>query len=450
MADDDARTTSDAAPAAPVAHRIDQQPRYVFESWPVSAMTPHPQQARTRTITDESLGYLGASMQQLGVTDEISVNRRTGHVISGHQRLKILAADGHQNIRVKVYDVSPQLEDAMFWEANNPKAAGTYTPEAPEVLLELKDELGDAYADLGLGALEVSLSEDEAPHRDDYHTHPDHIPAQPLETDVKLGELYLLGNHRLVCGDATDARHVHLLLGLEIPFMLVTDPPYGIEYEPNWRADASEAGYLDRGGTRRSLPVPNDDRADWTPAWRLFAGDVAYVWHASLRAHEVRQSLQAAGFDIRAQIVWAKTHFPIGRGHYHWRHELLWYAVRQKATARWCGDRTQSTVWNIGLDESVPGAHSTQKPVECMIRPIQNHGQPGDGIYDPFVGTGTTIIACQMAGRRCFAMDINPQFVQICINRWEAFTGLKAERVAPVVVPAVDVAPVVEGECGRQ
>jgi DNA modification methylase len=166
---------------------------------------------------------------------------------------------------------------------------------------------------------------------------------------------------------------------------------------------------------RRVGTVENDGRADWTDAWRLFPGDVAYVWHADRHASEVQMSVEAAGFEIRAQVVWAKPRFAISRGHYHWQHEPCWYAVRKGATASWAGDRSQTTLWQIALDKNVEGGHSTQKPMECMERPIRNHH--GD-VYEPFCGSGTTVIAAARQGRRCFAVEISPAYCDVIRKRW--------------------------------
>lgn len=178
----------------------------------------------------------------------------------------------------------------------------------------------------------------------------------------------------------------------------------------------------------------NDDRADWREAWALSPSDVAYVWHGGLHAAVVEASLEAASFELRAQIVWVKQALVLSRGDYHWQHEPCWYGVRRGATAQRVGDRKQTTVWEIpnanlhsgGTKDDADTDHSTQKPVECMERPIRNHA--GD-VYDPFVGSGTTLIAAERQGRRCFAMEIEPRYAQVAIERWEAFTGRKAERV---------------------
>jgi DNA modification methylase len=174
--------------------------------------------------------------------------------------------------------------------------------------------------------------------------------------------------------------------------------------------------------------VSNDDNADWSAAWSLFPGDVAYIWHAGNKAHIVADSLLATGFDVRAQIIWAKHQFVIGRGHYHPHHEPCWYVVRNKqgATGHWSGDRKQSTLWAIPKPLNSETGHSTQKPIECMRRPICNNSSPGQAIYEPFSGSGTTIMAGELTGRHIHAIELNPQYVDVTVERWQNFTGQQA------------------------
>jgi DNA modification methylase len=127
-------------------------------------------------------------------------------------------------------------------------------------------------------------------------------------------------------------------------------------------------------------------------------------------------------------VIWRKPRFIISRGHYHWQHEPCWYAVRKGGSAKWCGDRSQSTVWDIALkDGGEDTNHSTQKPVECMARPIRNHGGKDDDVYDPFLGSGTTIIAAEQLGRRCYGLELSPAYCDVIVARWEKLTGRKAE-----------------------
>lgn len=247
-------------------------------------------------------------------------------------------------------------------------------------------------------------------------------------TLTQPGDVWLMGRHRLACGDATDPAIVALALDGALPHLMVTDPPYGVNYDPAWRSKIVDAA----SGRRKSVgaigTVANDDNADWRLAWALFPGDVAYVWHGALHGDVVRASLEAVRFVIRSQIIWDKGRLIISRGHYHWRHEPCWYAVRKGRTARWAGDRKQMTVWQIPHRRSETG-HGTQKPLLAMQRPMENHTRIGDAVYDPFVGSGTTIIAAEMIGRVCLAIEIDPVYVDVAVKRWEAHTGCRAVRL---------------------
>ena len=202
---------------------------------------------------------------------------------------------------------------------------------------------------------------------------------------------------------------------------MVSDPPYGVTYDPSWRARAGVN--LNPGKLGK---VVNDDQADWSAAWALFTGDVAYVWHAGKYASVVQASLEKCEFEIRSQIIWAKDRFALSRGDYHWQHEPCWYAVRRKARGCWSGDRSQSTLWNIPAREDQGFGHGTQKPVECMRRPIANNSSAGQAVYDPFVGSGTTIIAGEMTGRCVYGLELNPAYVDVAVIRWQSFTGKTA------------------------
>jgi len=249
----------------------------------------------------------------------------------------------------------------------------------------------------------------------------DEVPDPPASPITKPGDLWLLGEHRLLCGDSTSATDVARLLDGAVPFLMVTDPPYGVEYDPEWRMDAGLTG-----NTARMGKVTNDDRADWTEAWKLFPGDVAYVYHAGLFASTVQQSLERAGFAIRAQIIWAKDRMAISRGDYHWQHEPCWYAVRDGRKSHRTDDRTQTTLWSIPARDDSGHGHGTQKPIECMERPVRNH--LADTVYEPFAGSGTTVIACERTVRACMAMEISPAYCDVAVQRWEALTGKKASR----------------------
>ena len=219
-------------------------------------------------------------------------------------------------------------------------------------------------------------------------TDEDEVPEVAEVAVSQPGDIWQLGPHRIACGDSRDADLVTVTFCGHVPQLMVTDPPYGVEYDPEWRHRRGV------NNSARTGKIKNDEIADWTPTWDLFPGEIAYVWHGALRSTIVAESLAKSGFTIRAQIIWAKERLVMSQGDYHWQHEPCWYAVRKKGN--WTGDRKQTTLWTIpsgGQDAETK--HATQKPVECMRRPMLNNSSPGQAIYEPFLGSGTTLIAAQ-------------------------------------------------------
>lgn len=267
-------------------------------------------------------------------------------------------------------------------------------------------------------------------------TDPDAVPAV-TEPISKTGDLWLLGEHRLLCGDCGDPESISRLLGDCAPTLLVTDPPYGVKLDPTWRDGVyNKLGpgalpYMTETHTNRTLS--GDTIVDWSPVFALVPSlEVAYVWHAGVHAAHVALGLEAIGFEIRSQIIWAKSHFAMGRGAYNWQHEPCWFAVRKGKTSNWIGPHHDSTLWQLASPKMIMGGsdeqkwdHPAQKPVECMERPVRNHA--GD-VYEPFSGSGTTIIACERQQRRCYAMEIEPKYCDIAVRRWEQYTGREAVR----------------------
>ncbi len=381
----------------------------------VSALIPYARNARTHS--EAQVAQLAASIREFGFTNPILVDGERG-VIAGHGRLLAARKLGLAEVPViELAHLSPAQRRAYVLADN--KLALNAGWDDDLLRLELADLRSEGF-DLGLtgfGLDEIGglLADNTAGLTD-----PDQVPEVPAQPVSRAGDVWLLGRHRLVCGDSTDAATVERLLAGVKPHLMVTDPPYGVEYDPAWRNQA-----LAGSNTARTGKVLNDHRADWREAWALFPGDVAYVWHGALHATTVAESLVACGFDIRAQIVWAKDRLVLGRGHYHWQHEPCWYAVR--GTGHWMGDRKQTTLWQIAsTGQDAETVHGTQKPVECMRRPIENNSSPGQAVYEPFSGSGTTLIAAEMTGRACYAMELSPAYVDVAVLRWEAFTGQEA------------------------
>jgi len=370
---------------------------------------------------------LGSSIDRFGFADAPILDERTGKLVAGHGRCEALAArrdrgeDPPEGVRLdpdglwlvpvqRGWSSRSDAEAAAFLVAHNRigEAGGWDDAE----LAKLLEGLGEAQVETsGLGFSDKELAALMPPVE---QPEPPAAIEAPKEPVSKRGEVYALGPHRLMCGDSTSAEDVAALLAGDVPNLMVTDPPYGVEYDADWRNEAAAKGLIAHAA-RRVGKVENDNRADWSEAWALFPGAVAYVWHADCKSPEVACSL--AGFDLRGLICWAKPRFVISRGHYHHQHEPCWYAVRKGATASWAGDRSQTTLWSIGLDANLEGdvKHSTQKPIECMERPIRNH--EGD-VYDPFLGSGTTLIAAARTGRRCYGMELSPAYCDVIRKRW--------------------------------
>lgn len=255
------------------------------------------------------------------------------------------------------------------------------------------------------------------------------VLAPPKDPKTKLGDLYELGAHRLLCGDSTLPDDVAKLLEGNTPILMITDPPYGVEYDANWRFEAGK-------GCKAIGKVKNDDQVNWALAWHLFPGSIAYVWHASYYISEVHKSLLDAKFETKSLLIWVKQNFAISRGDYHWKHEPCWYAIRKGHQHNWQGSRKECTIWEIAnlcfggksSDEDERTAHSTQKPIECMARPIRNNSSEGEGVYDPFLGSGTTLIAAEKLKRICYGMELDPAYCDIIVQRWMKLTGKKPKR----------------------
>jgi DNA modification methylase len=380
---------------------------------PVEALVPYVRNPRTHS--EAQVAEIAASIRAFGFTNPILIDGDNG-IIAGHGRLLAARKLGMQEVPVIELAGLSETEKRAYIIADNKLALNAgWDRDLLSLELGELDSPGFDLALTGFGGDELAglLNLGHAGLTD-----PDDIPETPTEPVSRLGDLWLLGRHRLICGDSTDPANVERVLDGVMPHLMVTDPPYGVSYDPAWRERAGLAGK----DTVADGTVLNDDRADWREAWALFPGDVAYVWHGGLHAGTVAESLEASGFAIRSQIVWDKGRLVIGRGDYHWRHEPAYYAVRKGRTGHWEGGRSQTTVWEIPHRRNETG-HGTEKPVECMKRPIENNSSPGQAVYEPFSGSGTTIVAAEMTGRSCHAIELNPAYVDVAVKRWQAFTG---------------------------
>lgn len=382
-------------------------------------LVPHP--ANWRTHPKAQSAALRGVLDEVGIAGALLAYRRKGEekltLIDGHLRA---GARPNQEWPVIVLDVTDE-EAKYLLATHDPLAAMAQANQDRmlDLLASVKTQ-SQAVKDM----LEALANGETQPLLNpvvDVEPRFDEAEALREKWGVERGQVWTLGEHRLMCGDCTEAGDVDHLLSGARPLLCVTDPPYGVDYDPAWRNVEAAKGNL-AYAARRVGPVTADDRADWRATWKLFPGDVIYSWHPAGATSLVHAAaLQDSGFVLRMQIIWAKSNFPIGRGDYHVRHEPCWYAVREGRPAQRTDDRTQTTLWEINLDRNVAGGHSTQKPLECMERPIRNHRFVE--VYDPFLGSGTTIIAAERLGRRCFALDIEPKYVAVSLQRWADATG---------------------------
>lgn len=390
------------------------------EQRPVSALIPYARNSRTHS--DAQIAQIAASIREFGWTNPILIGSDDG-IIAGHGRLLAARQLGQTEVPCIVLEGLTETQKRALIIADNKLAMNAGWDNAM-LALEI-GEIGEADFDLSL----LGFSEDElaalTAEKTDGLTDPDDIPEPPADAVSVLGDVWVLGKHRIVCGDSTDADVVAKCLNGVTPHLMVTDPPYGVEYDANWRNEAKRPDGSAYGASALGK-VENDGQADWSEAWALFPGDVAYVWHAGNMAHTVAESLVSNGLQIRAQIIWNKSSLVISRGDYHPKHEPCWYAVRKGKAGHYVGGRKQTTVWDINKPQKSETGHSTQKPVECMQRPIENNSSAGQAVYEPFSGSGTTIIAGEMTGRSIHAIELNPAYVDVAVIRWQEFTGLAA------------------------
>lgn len=382
----------------------------------VAALVPFARNSRTHF--DEQVAQIAASIREFGWTNPILVDGENG-IIAGHGRLMAARKLGMEQVPVIVLDHLTDAQKRALIIADNKLALNAGWDM--DLLSSEIEGLGEEGFDLSL----LGFNEDELAallaEKTEGLTDEDAVPEVPEQPKTVLGDVWVLGNHRLMCGDSTSIDAVEKLMAGIKPHLMVTDPPYGVNYDPT---EGARRAKIKSGVTGKVL---NDDNADWSDAWSLFSGSVAYVWHADKKGHIVADSLIKNGFEIRGQIIWAKTGHILSRGHYHQMHEPCWYAVR--GDAFWQGARDQDSVWRIGKDrkgEDKQTNHGTQKPVEVMLRPILNNSSFGHAIYEPFGGSGTTLIACEKSGRSCLAMELDPKYCDVIIKRWQDFTGQQA------------------------
>lgn len=369
-----------------------------------------------RTHTEAQVALIAASIEEHGWMNPPLVDEK-GFILAGHGRWQAAKLLKLKRIPVLPFEHLTAKQKRAYVLADNRLAelAGW----DPRILAKELGELGDLGVDLnviGFDPEAVQTAIAAAARWNRTKTEPDDVPEVEEFVVTREGDVWLLGKHRITCGDSTKPEDVGRVLAGAEPKICVTDPPYGVEYLAEWRWVSG----LNRetGGGRRKA-VAGDDRADWGDAWKLTPSDLIYAWTAAGDLSiPAGLALMEAGYEIRSQIIWRKPNFPLSRGHYTYRHEPCWYAVRKGGKAHWKGPKNASSVWDVAHDKGVEGGHSTQKPVELFRMALGNHR--GD-LYEPFLGTGTGLIAAEMTGRTCYGLELVPDFVDVVVRRWQSF-----------------------------
>jgi DNA modification methylase len=421
----------------------------------LDSIQPHPRNPRQGDVK-----AIVESIKANGFYCPLVVQRSTRYILAGNHRwlaarelgmaeipviwvdcddaraLRILLADNRTS-DLACYDDSKlaELLEGVLGDSGSLSGTGFDA----NALQELLEDLGRG----GMGAVEGE----------------DIVPEPPIRPASRLGDLWLLGPHRVLCGDATSPEAVGRLLGDRKPFLMITDPPYGIGLDSEWRDRAglnsapgkrrsavakmaakanpmypAEASYMKhRSEGHTETTISGDTRADWSEAFALVPSlEVAYVWHASKFTREVLDGLLRIGFLHHQQLIWNKGRAVLTRTHYWFQHEPCWY-VRKK-NAPWYGKAGEnSTVWDSASPKFIMGGsdeqkfdHPTQKPVELIRRPLLNHTKRGEGVYDAFLGSGTTLAAAELTERVCYGLELDPRYVDVTVRRWQELTGKQA------------------------
>ena len=394
---------------------------------------------------DASVDAVAESIRQFGFKVPLVVDAQ-GVIITGHTRFKAAKKLGLEKVPCIV---AADLDDE---KVRAYRLADNKVGETSEWDIGLlAEELGDIFT-LDMSDFGFDLSDEKKPDEIEEDDYDQAVPAKPK---AKLGDIYLLGNHRLMCGDATSPEDIQRLMGGREADLLVTDPPYNVNYE---------------GGTKDKLKIMNDSMEDvafqnfLTDAFKaataaMRPGGAFYIWHADSEGYNFRVAAKKAGLQVRQVLVWVKNSIVLGRQDYQWKHEPCLYGWKEGAGHYFVDDRTQATVIDDSIDlrklkkdemlrmlqaiysdkasttvlyenkPTVNDLHPTMKPVKLLARQIRNSTRPGDIVLDVFGGSGSTLIACEQLNRTCFINELDPRYVDVIIDRWERFTGEKAVRL---------------------
>jgi len=396
-----------------------------IERWPIAKLVPYARNARTHS--EKQVAQIAASIVEFGFANPILAGS-DGVIVAGHGRLAAAQKLGLESVPVVVLDhLTPTQRRALIIADNRIAENAGWDDAMLRIELQSLQEDGfnlditgfdpDALAEIMAGeetTVEGNTDEDAVPD----------LNETPIS---RAGDVWLLGAHRLLCGDSTDATSYAALMADEKAAMVFTDPPYGVNY-------ANSAKDKMRGTHR---PILNDNlgedfepflQAALTPMLAYCAG-ATYIAMSSSELDTLQSAFRAAGGKWSTFIIWAKNTFTLGRADYQRQYEPILYGWPEGQTHHWCGDRDQGDVWHIKKPQK-NDLHPTMKPVELVERAIRNSSRPGDIVLDPFGGSGTTLIAAEKSGRKARLIELDPKYVDVIVRRWEDFTGQTAIREA--------------------
>jgi DNA modification methylase len=370
---------------------------------------------------------LKKSIAEFDIVEPLVWNKRSGNLVGGHQRLKILKELGYKEVEVSVVDLTDSKEKALNLALN--KISGEW--DFP-LLKDILEEINTGEFDIEITGFDDKEIEDlmtKYYEPTDGLTDDDAIPEQ-VPTICKKGDLWQLGEHRLLCGDATVITDVERLMGGEKADMVFTDPPYGVDYDGTHLSSGTYFGK----GQRESEKLENDTHdiyGEAMPILYSFLKDdkvSAYICFAGAFGKTVFDAVSESGFTVRALLIWNKNHAQFGSmgSQYKQKHEPILYLFKKGKTTQWFGANNEVTVWDIDR-QSKNEFHLTQKPVALSERAINNSSGINDLVLDLFGGSGSTLIACEKLSRKCRMMEIDEHYCDVIIKRWEDFTGNKAE-----------------------
>jgi DNA modification methylase len=390
--------------------------RLKFETWHIDRLIEY---ARNPRKNDHVVDKIAAAIKEFGFRVPV-VAKSDGLVVDGHLRLKAAKKLGLSDIPVILADDMTDAQIKAFRISVN--RMSEFAEWDNELLaLELSDLKGLNF-DLDL----TGFSPDEIAALQPIQVNPgltdeDEVPEPPKEPVTKPGDVWVIGDHRLLCGDSTSIADLERLCAGQRVDMWLTDPPYNVAYE---------------GGTKEKLTIQNDSMGDnqfrqflrdaYTAADAVMkAGAVFYIWHADSEGYNFRGAAKDAGWTVRQCLIWKKSSLVLGRQDYHWQHEPCLYGWKDGAGHLWAADRKQTTIMEFDKP-SRNGEHPTMKPVALFEYQMLNNTKGGDMVLDSFGGSGTTLIAAEKNGRVARLMELDPIYCDVIVKRWQDFTGLKA------------------------